>query len=85
MKAQLLKQVNGYTRMVWDTSARATARLLAGAKDEIYQVVFPTEKAAIESILKDRPLTRMKNWDGESVNFLKDENKIVEEIIRSKI
>ena len=83
--AMLQKMQNGRIINVPDVSARATARLLARVKEEIFQVEFPTEKGQIETILKERPVT-MRNWDGEheTLKMLIDENKIVHEIVNEE-
>lgn len=76
--AEFLAPRNGRIEKVPDRSARRTARLLAAAQDEIYQVVFPDEREQIEDVLKERPKLQ-RNWDGphESISFLQAENKIL--------
>lgn len=62
-----------------DRSSRATARLLARAKGEIYTVTFPEHKDEIEKVLSVRPKMK-QNWDGrhETLQFLEQENHIME-------
>lgn len=68
-----------------DRSARATARLLAHANDDIYTVIFPEEREQIEQVLASRPHL-MRNWDGhhETLEFLEKENHVIENFNKRK-
>jgi hypothetical protein len=81
--AQMQIVRNGRIETVPDISARKTARLLAQAKDEIYQVMFPKNREKIEQVLSER-LRLMQNWDGahETLKFLQEENKFIKAVIR---
>jgi hypothetical protein len=54
--------------------ATARAREIARVRGEVYAVRFPADKAAIEAVLRPRPLKHM-NWQpGESLDGLRQEN-----------
>ena len=77
--AELVIVKNKRVEKIADKSAQATARLLARAKDEIYTVVFPEHREEIEETVKERHVLK-RNWDGrhESIDFLKQENHIIQ-------
>lgn len=71
---------NGRIVTKLDKSAYRTAKTMAQAADEVYQVVFPINKKEIEEAVSERPET-MRNWDGwETIEYLMNENKVIKEI-----
>jgi hypothetical protein len=59
----------------FDEDARAEARTRAEENGEVYDVLFPESKSEIIEVVKVRKLQN-QNWiPGETVKFLKDENK----------
>jgi hypothetical protein len=67
------KNANGSLK--FNTSLQSLARKKAEKNNDVYKVVFPTNKKEIETVLSGRNLEN-KNWiPGETIEFLKKENK----------
>ena len=65
----------GYAKVSFDEDARAEARTRAEENGEVYDVVFPDNKSEIIDVVKVRK-HQHQNWQpGETIKFLKDENK----------
>jgi len=63
--------------VVFNEDLRTVARARAKANDEIYEVVFPSDKKKIESVVSVRRLDH-QNWEhGETIKFLQEENELI--------
>jgi phage terminase large subunit GpA-like protein len=63
--------------LVFNEDMQAISRARAKANDEIYEVIFPTNKKEIEAIVSLRRLD-YQNWQpGETIEFLKKENETI--------
>jgi len=63
------------TGVIFNETSRAIARARAKANNEIYEVVFPANRKEIETVVCLRRLD-YQNWEpGETISFLKNENK----------
>ena len=72
--ATFMVMVKGHLATIPDTSARATARLMARGADEIYTIMFPEKLAEIKAIMDKRPVDN-RHWTTETIAALKKENK----------
>jgi len=68
------KTLNG---VVFNETSRTIARARASQNNEIYEVIFPSNKKEIESIVSVRRLD-YQNWTpGETIKFLQEENELI--------
>lgn len=63
--------------VVFNEDSRVIARARAKQNNEIYEVIFPSNKKEIEEIVRVRRLD-YQNWQpGETIKFLKEENELI--------
>lgn len=68
-------RVKGALNSVPDIQLREDAMKQAEADGNVYQVVFPQDKAEIERVLRVRPRAGRNWWQGVPMRELIDENK----------
>lgn len=71
--ARLTVVRNGKIAVIPDASAQRNARQMAVQNGEVYDVEFP-DLAKIEALTNKRRLEH-RNWNGETLNMLREANK----------
>lgn len=67
--------VKGRVEKVPDVSARRTAKTLAEKNGDVYEIEYPSNIKKVLEAVKARPVQN-QNWEpGETLTFLKRENK----------
>jgi hypothetical protein len=66
--------VGGIVAPMLDLGAYKTAKVMASEHDEVFEVVFPENRADIEKVLHERPVQYRSWYPGETIEMLEAEN-----------
>lgn len=80
---QIVYIEQGVIKKRLDQKSRDKAIAQARKDDKVFKVIFPSNRAEIEKTVGSRPV-EMQNWEpGETIKFLKEENKIIDNLLKA--